>query len=156
MYAHPSAVIAHSAAPGQAGVEVGDAVGAADRSVLVDPAATVHVATARQVPVGHRQSRTAHTANICYERGGPDYHHTELFLIQVFISVQQLHSYCNSCFCFFLLAFRNILDKIEMKSSFSFFSSTLWRCIFLILLCQRGPEAGNYLWEYLFRSLWPC
>ena len=63
--AHPGAVIAHSAAPGQAGVEVGDAVGAADWSVLVDPAATVHVATARQVPVGHRQSRTAHTRNIC-------------------------------------------------------------------------------------------
>ena len=62
--AHPGAVIAHGAASCQARVEVGNAVGAADRSVLVDPAATVHVATARQVPVGHRQGRTADTGNI--------------------------------------------------------------------------------------------
>lgn len=56
---HPGAVVAHGAASSQTGVEVGDAVGAADRSVLVDPAATVHVAAARQVPVGHGQGRTA-------------------------------------------------------------------------------------------------
>lgn len=61
---HPGAVIAHSAASSQAGVEIGNAVRAADRSVLVDPAATVDVATARQVPVSHRQSRTADTGNV--------------------------------------------------------------------------------------------
>lgn len=67
MCAHPGAVIAHGAASSQAGVEIGNAVRAADRSVLVDPAATVHVATARQVPVGHRQGRTAQTdtGNVC-------------------------------------------------------------------------------------------
>lgn len=65
--AHPGAVIAHSAASSQTGVEIGNAVRAADRSVLMDPAATVHVATARQVPVGHRQGRTAQTdtENLC-------------------------------------------------------------------------------------------
>lgn len=67
MCAHPRAVIAHGAASSQAGVEIGNAVRAADRSILVDPAATVHVTTARQVPVGHRQGRTAQTdtGNIC-------------------------------------------------------------------------------------------
>lgn len=65
--AHHGAVIAHSAASSQTGVEIGNAVRAADRSVLMDPAATVHVATARQVPVGHRQGRTAQTdtENLC-------------------------------------------------------------------------------------------
>lgn len=56
---HPSAVVADGAASSQTGVEVGYAVRAADWSVLVDPAAAVHVAAARQVPVGHRQSRAA-------------------------------------------------------------------------------------------------
>ena len=55
----PSAVVAHVAAAGQAGVEVGDAVRAAHRRVLVDPAATVDVAAAGQIPVGHGQSGSA-------------------------------------------------------------------------------------------------
>lgn len=54
----PGAIVSHSAASSQTGVEVGDAVGAADRSVLVDLAATVHVAASRQVPVGHCQGGT--------------------------------------------------------------------------------------------------
>lgn len=58
LFTHPSAIITHSAASSQTGVEIGNAVRAADRSILVDPAATVHVATARQVPVGQRQGRT--------------------------------------------------------------------------------------------------
>lgn len=58
---HPGAVVAHSAAPGQTGVEIGDAVRAADWSVLMDSAATVHIATACQVPVGHRQGRPTQT-----------------------------------------------------------------------------------------------
>ena len=64
--AHPGAVVAHAAAPGQTGVEVGDAVGAAHRSVLMDPAATVHVTTSCQVPVGHRQGGAAgrHTEHL--------------------------------------------------------------------------------------------
>lgn len=65
---HSCAVIAHSAASSQAGVKVGDAVGAAYWSVLVDPAATVHIATARQVPVGQRQGRP--TATNTEEAGG--------------------------------------------------------------------------------------
>lgn len=56
---HPGAVVAHGAASGQTGVEVGDAVGAAHGSVLVDPAAAVDVAAARQIPVSHRQRRAA-------------------------------------------------------------------------------------------------
>lgn len=60
---YPCAVIAHSAASSQAGVKIGDPIRAADRRVLVDPAATVDVAATRQVPVSHRQSRTADTAN---------------------------------------------------------------------------------------------
>lgn len=59
MCIYPGAVVAPGAASSQTGVEVGDAVRAAHRGVLVDPAATVHVATARQVPVGHRKGRTA-------------------------------------------------------------------------------------------------
>lgn len=61
---HPGAVIAHGAASSQAGVEIGDTVRAADRRILMDSAATVDVATARQVPVSHRQGRTADTGNI--------------------------------------------------------------------------------------------
>lgn len=57
VHTHPGAVIAHCAAPGQTRVEVGDAVGAAHGSVLVDPAAAVDVAAARQVAVSHRQGR---------------------------------------------------------------------------------------------------
>lgn len=66
--AHPSAIIAHSGASSQAGVEVRNAIGATDRSILVDPAATVDVAAARQVPVRHRQSRTADTENVNQEK----------------------------------------------------------------------------------------
>lgn len=58
---HPRAVIAHVAASSQTGVEIGDAVRATNRRVFVDFTATVHVAAARQVPVGHRQGRTATT-----------------------------------------------------------------------------------------------
>lgn len=63
MCTYPSAVVAHGAASGQTGVEVRDAVGAADGSVLVDPAATVDVTASRQVPVSHRQGRTADAGN---------------------------------------------------------------------------------------------
>lgn len=68
LYTHPGAFIAHSAASCQTGVEIGNAVRAANRSVLVDPAATVHIATACQIPVGHRQGRTVQretVKNIC-------------------------------------------------------------------------------------------
>ena len=58
---YPSAVVAHGAASSQAGVEVCDAVGATDGSVLMDPAATVDVTASCQVPVSHRQSWTADT-----------------------------------------------------------------------------------------------
>lgn len=59
MSTHPGAIIAHGAASSQAGVEIGNAIRAADWSVLMDPAATVHVATTRQIPVSHREGRTA-------------------------------------------------------------------------------------------------
>lgn len=55
---HPGAVVGDAAAAGQAGVKVGDAVGAADRSVLVDFTATVDVAAAGEVPLGHGQGRS--------------------------------------------------------------------------------------------------
>lgn len=58
---YPRAVVGDGAAPGQAGVEVRDAIRAADRSVLVDLAAAVHVATASQVSVGQGEGRTAET-----------------------------------------------------------------------------------------------
>lgn len=61
VHTHPGAVIAHSATSGQTWVEIGDPVGATDRSVLMDPAAAVHIATACQVPVGHGQGRPEHT-----------------------------------------------------------------------------------------------
>lgn len=57
MCSHPSAVVANSVASSQAGVKIGDAVGATDWSVLVDPTAAVDVAAARQVPVGQSQGR---------------------------------------------------------------------------------------------------
>lgn len=56
---YPAAVVGHAAAARQARVEVGDAVRAADRSVLVDLTATVDVAATRQVPLGHGESRSA-------------------------------------------------------------------------------------------------
>lgn len=56
---YPAAVVGHAAAACQARVEVGDAVRAADWSVLVDLAAAVDVAAARQVPLGHGESRSA-------------------------------------------------------------------------------------------------
>lgn len=59
MCVYPSAFIAHGAASSQAGVEVRDAVGATDGSVLMDPAATVDITASCQVPVSHRQSRAA-------------------------------------------------------------------------------------------------
>lgn len=62
--AHPGAIIAHSGASSQAGVEVRNAIGATDGSVLVDPAATVDITAARQIPVRHCQSRTADTENV--------------------------------------------------------------------------------------------
>lgn len=54
---HPGAVVGRAAAAGQAGVEVRDAVRAADRRVLVDFTAAVHVAASGQVPLGHGESR---------------------------------------------------------------------------------------------------
>lgn len=59
VYIHPGAVVADGAASGQTRVEVGDAVRAAHGSVLMDPAAAVDVAAARQIPVSHRQCRAA-------------------------------------------------------------------------------------------------
>lgn len=56
---YPTAVVSHAAAAGQARIEVGDAIRAAHRSVLVDLTATVDVAAARQVPLGHGKSRSA-------------------------------------------------------------------------------------------------
>lgn len=70
LFTHAGAVVAHCAASSQTGVEVGNAVRAADRSVLMDPAAAVHVATACQIPVGHRQGRAVQmetAENICEE-----------------------------------------------------------------------------------------
>lgn len=58
LYSHPGAVVGHAAAAGQAGVKVGDPVGAADRSVLVDFTAAVDVTTSGQVPLGHGESRS--------------------------------------------------------------------------------------------------
>lgn len=58
---YPCAVVGHSAAPSQAGIEVCDAIRAADRGVLVDLAAAVHVATASQVSVGQGEGWTAET-----------------------------------------------------------------------------------------------
>lgn len=56
---YPAAVVSHAAAARQARVEVGDAVRAAHRSILVDLTAAVDVAAARQVPLGHGESRSA-------------------------------------------------------------------------------------------------
>ena len=53
IWPYPCAVIGHGAAAGQAGVEVGDAVRAADRGVFMDLTAAVHVAAPSQVPLGH-------------------------------------------------------------------------------------------------------
>lgn len=59
---YPGAVIGHAVAAGQAGIEVGDAVGAADRSVLVDFTTAVHIAAAGQVPLGHGQRGSGETS----------------------------------------------------------------------------------------------
>lgn len=53
---HSGAVVGDRAAACQAGVKVGDAVGAADWRILVHLTATVHVTAACQVPVSQRQS----------------------------------------------------------------------------------------------------
>ena len=65
---HPCAVIGHGAAAGQAGVEVGDAVGAADRSVLMNPTATVHITASRQVPLSQSHAGAAGRQRV--RRGG--------------------------------------------------------------------------------------
>lgn len=57
-FSYPGAVVGHAAAAGQAGVKVRDAVRAADRSVLVDFTAAVHITTSGQVPLGHGESRS--------------------------------------------------------------------------------------------------
>ena len=54
---YPSAVVGQGIAASQAGVEVGNAVGATHRGVLVDLTAAVHVTAARQVPVRHGECR---------------------------------------------------------------------------------------------------
>lgn len=56
---YPGAVVGHAAAAGQAGVEVRDAVRAADRSVLVDLTAAVDVTAPGQVPLGHGEGGSA-------------------------------------------------------------------------------------------------
>lgn len=53
---YPGAVVGHAAAAGQARVKVRDAIGAADRSVLVDFTAAVHITTSGQVPLSHGES----------------------------------------------------------------------------------------------------
>ncbi len=53
---YPGAVVGDTAAAGQAGVKVCDAVRAADWSVLVDFTAAVHITTSSKVPLGHGES----------------------------------------------------------------------------------------------------
>ncbi len=54
---HPGAVIAESAASRQAGVEICDAIWATNRSILVDPTATIHITASRQVSMGQSEGR---------------------------------------------------------------------------------------------------
>lgn len=54
---YPSAVIANCAASRQAGVEIRDSIRATNRSILVDPTATVHITAPGQVSVGQREGR---------------------------------------------------------------------------------------------------
>lgn len=54
---HPSAVIADCAASRQTGVEICYSIRATNRSIFVDPTATVHITAPCQVSMGQREGR---------------------------------------------------------------------------------------------------